>query len=136
MRKTQGDRARALLNREGATSLMSYTKWKKTLTALQYLPLRYRAKMLLWDEVAEWGRLFYGNIPDNYVEMERAGPVTLLEIEWLEIHTIEEQHRGVLVDPLKIDHTNEIQSILTEFKVPSTLEGDVIRIHGHLRKVG
>lgn len=132
--KTEKEKLYALLERQGATGLMNNTKWGEAIQALKKLPLRYRVKFITVDEVSDWTWLIY--TPPHYIEIGSwAGISTLLEIEWLEVNTIEKKYRGQLIDDEQIIHTSEVERILSALHVPFSKEEAIIRIWGHLLKV-
>lgn len=130
--KTTAEKLRAFLERGGATSLMNNTKWKKTIGALLPLPLRFRVKLLMTEEVSDWTWLIYGHAPENYIEMGSwVGPVQFVKVEWLEIDTIERKPRGQLVEDELIEHTDSVEAILSSLRVPFSKEQTIVRIWGH-----
>ena len=129
--KTEKQKLYALLERKGATSLMNNTKWGKAVQSLKALPLSYRVKYITVDRASDWTWLIY--TPPRYIEIGSwAGISTFLEIEWLEVDTIEKKHRGHLLDDEQIIHTGKVEEILSALRVPFSKEQAIIRIWGHL----
>jgi hypothetical protein len=129
--KTEQEKLHSLLERRGATSLMNNTKWREALEGLAKLPLRYRIKYITGEKVSDWTWLKFTR--PCYIELGYwAGISRVLEVEWLEVDTLERKHRGQLLEDELIFHTTQVQDLLSALRVPFSIEESVIRIQGHL----
>lgn len=123
---------RDLIAREYTHSPMSDTKWMRVVDGLRPLPPRYRVKLITDSDVSDWSGL--AQPPANYIELTGIGPVLFLELEYLEIDSVEKRSRGRLVNEVRVNHFVEVQAILKSARVAYTSDGDIIRIVGHVRR--
>ncbi|MEO8288522.1 MAG: DUF6678 family protein [Chloroflexota bacterium] len=127
----------ALLGREGFSSYMNDTRWMRLIEELRSLglPLRYRIKLLTDADASEWG-MWFAQDPEPYIELEGFGPVLALEVEWLEIDATGpwKSSSPDWIPPDPIDYSVEIALLLEELRVPSSQDGTLFRVTGHLRR--
>ena len=64
----------------------------------------------------------------GFVELSSCGPISIKEIEWVEINTIEDKYIGRLVKNAKIDHTLHIKEALDQAELLYTHNDSIIRI--------
>lgn len=127
-----------LIQREGMTGLMNNTKWREAILALREVPLSYRLKILTRTEPSAWSDFPCSHLSLNLVwplGLGFAGPVNLVEMEWLEIYTHEKRFRGHLLEHEEIDHFLEVQAILSSLNVPYVREENIVRIYGYIRSI-
>ncbi len=123
---------RAIIEQECDGSRMSSTKWKEMLNALWQTPCQYRVKLLDREKPGNWGWFSHtdhgkpGEAAKIWVE-GGFSPLPILEVEWVEIR------------PTSLKKTdeywlNQIGQQLDALQVPHTLEGETIRVTGHVRR--
>ena len=122
-----------LIQQECSVSILNDTKWKRAIEVLRNFPVKFRIKRLSVSNVSQWNTGFC-SVPDNYVELASIGPILALEIEYLEVDTIERKYRGKFVDSEIIFHTEEIEESLLSLKVPYIKDDAIIRIQGHIMR--
>jgi hypothetical protein len=122
-----------LIQQKCSASILNDTKWKKVVEMLKDFSLSFRIKRLTVSDVSEWNTGFC-SVPGNYIEVASIGPILALEIEYLEVDTIERKHKGKLVAPEIISHTEEIEKLLSAFKVSYVKDAAIIRIQGHVMR--
>jgi len=92
--------------------------------------LRVRVKVVSRDNISDWkgGWLTHGS---GYFEHIGVGPMLFSYIEWLDIESIYEKHRGKLVSPEVINVQEEIQKIVLQSKLTSISEKNYTRVWGY-----
>ena len=123
---------RFIIENECDGSRMSDTKWKELLEALFLLRKTFsfycRVKLLDVNEAYNWGRsippLIHRTVRSDGSEkiwMEPSGgPVQSIAVEWIEF--------------MIGDYQDQIREQLDALHVPYTVEGDIIRVTGHVRR--
>jgi hypothetical protein len=104
------DKALRIAEREGLCSLSSNTKWQRLIPLIAGFPCRKRIKFVNSPEPTPWQISLWQPSP-GYVEAA-GGPAPLNLVEWIEIERFEQSHRGRLVDPVSLDHSDAILSAL------------------------
>ncbi len=131
------NKLRIIIEQECDGSRMSNTKWKKMLSALHGLPIKYRVKFLDTEKVTNWGWLTWvlarnaetgAGVP--YIEGSFS-PDVVLAVEWLEIDP-NADYRGKYA--VATDYRAVIEQQLQALNVPYTMESSLIRVIGHVRK--
>ena len=135
----------ATIENECDGSRMSNTKWKEMLDALTLLypkaGFSYRVKMLDRDKVSRWGWFSYTehNKPGqvNCVKIEGLGnsPITILAVEYVEIEPNGLYDTGTYWTKMPGGYQNQIERQLDALNVPYTVEDDIIRVTGHVRRL-
>ncbi len=125
---------RAILARDFSASRMNATKWREVIEAIGDLELRYRLQWVDVSDASVWMRLWLPFPNSTYFDSGDVGPFRTFTIEWLEIDPTEKVNKGMLLEPERISHAEEIARRLQEINVPYHWEGSSIRIIGHVRK--
>lgn len=107
------------------TGAANNTKWGKLLDAMRsrrgWTP-QYRYKCVDGGP-SQWDSEWWYHVP-----------IPMVSVEWLDIGLIEWIHRGRLLDPEAIDHTEWILCTLDEARFCYEKHGEVVRIFGYLPK--
>ncbi|QDQ87181.1 DUF6678 family protein [Corticimicrobacter populi] len=118
-------RIRAFLDARGLVSVMNRTKWTELAEGLDRIgqngPL---ASVRYLDPDVRSGKCHI-----DWPEFIRQGPEWY---EWLDVHAIEEIHRGRLVPPALIDHEKAIEACLQAVGVPYSRVGQDFRVWGYV----
>lgn len=119
------ERIRSVISKRGLVGAANDVKWGRLLDAMRqragWRP-SYRYKCVDgppsgWD-VEWWYHL----------------PFPMMSVEWFDIGCHQIVHRGKLIDPQVVDHTNWIVKILQDAKFCYDVHGDIVRIFGYLPK--
>lgn len=86
-----------------------------------------RAKFHSESTPSNWGWFLVPVL--GYVESSAYGPLSVREVEWVEIDPIEQRHIGRLVPPQIIDHTAELLQQLAVHGIPVQIIEGRIRIN-------
>ncbi|MBW3624383.1 MAG: hypothetical protein KY468_13330 [Armatimonadetes bacterium] len=136
-RRAEEREVRRIIERDYSASLMNNTKWHEVIALLNNLPrqtdlpLRIHVKFVDVDKALE-GKPF--SVTDRYFDSPW-GPVLILSIEWLEINPVAVLPRGFLLEPQRVDHSEEILKGLERIGASFTkLEDGSIRVIGHVRR--
>lgn len=125
-------------------SRMSNTKWKEMLDALALLypkaGFSYRIKMLDRDRVSRWGWFSHtehnkpGQVNRVWIEGLGNSPVEILALEYVEIKPSGFYNTGRYWTKMPGGYQSQIERQLDALNVPYTVEGDIIRVTGHVRR--
>ena len=119
------ERIRSVISERGLVGAANDMKWGRLLDAMRqragWRP-SYRYKCVDgppsgWD-VEWWYHL----------------PFPMMSVEWFDIGCHQIVHRGMLIDPQVVDHTDWILKILQDAKFCYDVYGDIVRIFGYLPK--
>jgi hypothetical protein len=125
--KQDAERLRRYIEREQLGAVMSATKWREAVQALQAIPgfvVRFRVKTVRGPEppAGYWEGSFPWHLPQPYAN-----------IEWLDIHPVVRRPRGLLVPDEVTDFTEQVTCALRAVNVPFVQQGQIIRIQGYVR---
>jgi|GEM_PF-1265623 len=135
---------RAIIENECDGSRMSDTKWEEMLDALRILypkaGFSYRIKMLDRDRASSWGWFSHtehngpGQVNSVWIEGLGNSPVKILALEYVEIKPTGLYNAGTYWTKMPGGYQNQIEQQLDILSVPYTVEGDIIRVTGHVRR--
>ncbi|HEY3333401.1 MAG TPA: DUF6678 family protein [Capsulimonadaceae bacterium] len=125
-------RTRAIIARAFSSSQMNTTKWRELADSLSGLAVKRWVKFVDVDYVQPVGEFWYSH--KDWFDCGAFGPFSSVSIEYLEIARTEIQHRGALLAPVNVDHTDEIAKRLGAKAIPFEVYPDRIRVTGHVRK--
>jgi hypothetical protein len=120
----------ALLAEEFRVSLMNETKWTEVAGLLRRLGIGGRVKLITEDESR--GYVPCADMPDSFLDVGL--PISWLAVEWMDIWTVREVHRGALLAPHRLDQSGLLEEGLRVIGVPFTREGEDYRVWGHVRR--
>jgi len=86
----------------------------------------YRLKPVNENNATAWSRFLIMPSP-GYIETE-TGPVSIRDVEYIDINPVEYRHIGRLIPPKLYDHTAAIQGYLDAFAILYTCTDEHIRI--------
>ena len=110
-------------------SYANSTRWSNFLYEIVDLHLQSRIKHIFSENPTNWNRWI---LPvKNYIEHLELGPIPFSEIEWLEIDTKKENHRGVLIPSEIVDFKEEVNNALRNSKLNGESEGKYLKIWGY-----
>ena len=135
----------AIVKNECDGSRMSSTKWKEMFDALfllrQQISFDCRVKLIDEDKAKDW----WGGLP-AYTTHDRpdrgqtiwiepsGGPVPCIAIEWIEIKPTGLTKTDAYWTKMPGGYQNQIERQLDALNVPYTVEGNIIRVTGHVRR--
>ena len=135
---------RSIIEIECDGSRMSNAKWKLMLDALRLLypqaSFYYRVKLLDEVEVSDWSWFSHeehtGQDQVNSIWIEGCcySPVQVIAVEYIEILPSGLCGKYPCKNKMSGSYQNQIQRQLDALNVPYTLEGDIIRVTGHIRR--
>ena len=135
---------RSIIEIECDGSRMSNTKWKEMLDALVVLYPKagylYRVKLLDEAKVSRWGWFSHtkhsrSNQTDAiWIEGCGYSPVSIVAVEYVEIKPSGFYDTGTYTTRMPGGYQNQIEQQLDALNVPYTVEGNIIRVTGHVRR--
>lgn len=91
------------------------TDWERVATIADELALRGRPKVRGEAPNSEWQPIW---LPaPGYVETGRLGPMSVREIEWIDLETRVRVHRGRLLPPVVEDKSAALSALLAKVAV-------------------
>lgn len=122
------EKVREYVFKEGITSVLSDTKWKRLFTLLEDSPrfFQYRRTGLDGSTFPEDGVSFTPELAQYWGDF--------WAIEWLDILSCREHSRGALLKPDIEDFTNELVALAHEAGVKFTMLDHGIRVWGYVRR--
>lgn len=99
---------------------------KPFIVAKKGLPWTYRIKMQELERATQWSR-FLVMPKEGYLE-SYMGPVLLQNVDYIEINPYEVRYMGRLEQDKRLNHSEEIEALLTQLEVTYELVDQYIRI--------
>ncbi|MEM8952917.1 MAG: DUF6678 family protein [Verrucomicrobiota bacterium] len=109
----------------GLTGLANDAKWNELLAFMRNVPREgwcpgYRYRCIDSDFVSEWDCEWWHHLPFPFIS-----------VMWLDLNFKQEVHRGQLLSPQLIDHSRELEVLLTRVGFDFEKGADTIRIFGY-----
>lgn len=109
----------------GLTGLANDTKWNELITTMRATPREnwcpsFRFRCIDSDHVSHWDCEWWHHLPFPFIS-----------VMWFELHFKDEIHRGHLLPPQMVDHSSEIESVLSSIGFDFEKGDDAIRIYGY-----
>jgi hypothetical protein len=99
---------------------------KPFIAAKKGLPWTYRIKMQAQERATQWSRFLV--IPKEGFLESYMGPVSMQDVDYVEINPYEVRYMGRLEQDKRFNHSEEIEALLTQLNVPYALVDQYIRI--------
>ena len=116
---------RRLIADQGLTGLANDTKWNELIDFMRKVPREnwcagYRYRCIDSDFVSEWDCEWWHHLPFPFIS-----------VMWLDLSFEEEIRRGQLISPQVIDHSSDLEDLLTTIGFDFEKGADTIRIFGY-----
>jgi hypothetical protein len=116
---------RKIISSEGLAGLANDTKWNELIAAMRstqehgWRPdFRFRCVDSEW--ISGWDGEWCHHLPFPFIS-----------VRWLDLRFIEKTHRGRLLSPEIIDHSEAVEKLLTEIGLDYEKGEEVVRIFGY-----
>ena len=109
----------------GLTGLANDTKWNELLSAMRGVSDNdwspsFRCKCIDADNISQWDG-----------EWQYDLPLPFISVRWMDLTFLESIHRGRLLNPDVVDHSTELEAILTAIGFDFEKGAETFRIFGY-----